>query len=63
MTANGDFAGDPLRSTGITYAIALAGEAPEEELCALVAFVERIAEVPDMLRHGMSANLTEARIG
>jgi uncharacterized OsmC-like protein len=62
VTATGDFAGDPLRSTGITYVIDIAGDAPDEALRALVEFVERIAEVPDMLRHGMSVSLTEARV-
>jgi putative redox protein len=62
VTANGDFAGDPLRSTGITYTIDIGGDAPEEALRALVAHVERIAEIPDMLRHGMTVSLTEARI-
>lgn len=62
VTANGDFAGDPLRSTGMTYAIDIAGDAPEEALRALVEFVERIAEVPDMLRHGTTVSLTEARV-
>lgn len=62
VTANGAFAGDPLRSTGLTYAIDVAGDAPEEALRALVEHVERIAEVPDMLRHGMTVSLAEARV-
>jgi hypothetical protein len=60
---NGDFTGDPLRSTGITYTIDVASDASEEALRALVAHVERIAEIPDMLRHGMTVSLAEARVG
>jgi uncharacterized OsmC-like protein len=62
VTATGDFAGEPLRSTGITYTIDVGGDAPDEALRALVEHVEHIAEVPDMLRHGMSVSLTEARV-
>jgi uncharacterized OsmC-like protein len=62
VTADGGFAGDPLRSTGITYTIDIAGDAPEEALRTLVELVERIAEVPDMLRHGTTVNLTDARV-
>jgi hypothetical protein len=62
VTANGDFTGDPLRSTGVTYAIDIAADAPEEAVRALVEHVERVAEVPGMLRHGMSVSLTEARV-
>lgn len=62
VTATGDFAGEPLRSTGMTYTVDVAGDAPEAALRALVAHVERIAEVPDMLRHGMTVSLAEARV-
>lgn len=62
VTVTGDFTGDPLRSTGIAYTIDVAGDAPEAALRALVKHVERVAEIPDMLRHGMTVSLAEARV-
>ena len=58
VTADGDFSGDPLTSTGITYAIDIAGEAPDEELERMVADVEAAAAILHTLRGG-----TEVRAG
>jgi uncharacterized OsmC-like protein len=61
ITADGDFAGDPLLSTGIRYSIEIAGDAPEEELRKLVGEVEAKAAIPHTLQKGVdveSAGLT-----
>jgi hypothetical protein len=53
ITADGDFEGDPLLSTGISYSIEIAGDAPEEELRRLVSDVEEKAAIPLTLREGV----------
>lgn len=52
VSANGDFEGDPLASTGITYQVDLAADAPAEELRALIAGCEAKAAIPHTLREG-----------
>jgi hypothetical protein len=52
ISAEGDFGGDPITSTGITYSIDLAGDAPEDDLRRLVADCEAGAAIPHTLRQG-----------
>ncbi len=54
ISADGDFEGDPLLSTGIRYSIEIDGEAPEEELRKLVRDVEGKAAIPLTLQKGVS---------
>src|SRR5690606_11423804 len=42
----GDFAGEPARSTGISYDVEVSGAADDAALRALVQHVEAIAEIP-----------------
>jgi organic hydroperoxide reductase OsmC/OhrA len=58
VEADGGYAGDPAVSTGISYAVEVAGDAPEADLRSLVAHVDAIAEIPNSLRGG-----TEVRLG
>jgi uncharacterized OsmC-like protein len=62
VTADGDFEGDPLLSTGIRYSIEIAGDAPEEELRRLVGEVEAKAAIPLSLREGVSVEPAELTI-
>src|SRR3954447_12605475 len=62
ISADGDFEGDPPMSTGITYSIDIAGDAPEEELRRLVADREAIAAIPLTLRRGAGVEATEITI-
>jgi putative redox protein len=42
--------GQPATSTGISYSVEVAGQAPEADLLALVNHVDMIAEIPNSLR-------------
>jgi uncharacterized OsmC-like protein len=52
VSAGGGFGGEPVASTGITYSVELAGDAPDEELRRLVADCEQDATIPQALRRG-----------
>jgi uncharacterized OsmC-like protein len=54
ISADGDFEGDPLLSTGIRYSIEIAGDAPDDELRELVRDVEEKAAIPLSLEKGVS---------
>ncbi len=62
VRADGAFHGDPCVTTGIGYTIHVQGEAPKSALEALVAHVERIAEVPSAIRLGGDVRLTSAKV-
>jgi len=53
VEADGAF-DDECRSTGITYAVAIASPAPAEDLVRLRAVVDEVAEIPRALRAGAS---------
>jgi uncharacterized OsmC-like protein len=57
VRVDGDFAGEPARSTGISYDVEISGAADEAALRALVQHVETIAEIPATLRAGTAVNL------
>lgn len=52
VRVDGGFAGEPAVSTGITYEVEVEGDAPDEDLRALVEHVDAIAEIPNSLRRG-----------
>ena len=58
---DGDFAGSPAISTGISYEVEVEGEASEADLDALVAHVDAIAEIPNSLRGGTHVKLTRQK--
>jgi uncharacterized OsmC-like protein len=62
VEADGGFEGDPLRSTGISYSIEIAGDAPEAELKQLVSDVEAAAAIPLSLRDGVGVEADEISI-
>jgi uncharacterized OsmC-like protein len=57
VRVEGGFAGDPAKSTGIVYEVDIDGEAPDDELDALVRLVDEIAEIPNSLRQGTLVSL------
>lgn len=57
VSADGGFAGDG--STGITYAVDVAGDAPEGELRELVADCEGAAAIPSTLVRGTTVEASE----
>jgi uncharacterized OsmC-like protein len=62
VSADGDFEGDPLLSTGITYEIEIAGESPEEDLRRLVADCEAAAAIPHTLRTGVDVKAASVHV-
>lgn len=62
VAVRGDFAGDPAVSTGVSYDVEVTGDADEQRLRALVARVDRIAEVPNSLRQGTPVRLEAAAV-
>ena len=64
VTAGGDFAGDPVVSSGITYRVDVSGDAGTDQdvLRDLVRLVDRIAEIPNSLRRGTDVLLTEVTV-
>jgi putative redox protein len=63
VLVHGDFDGDPPVSTAVSYDVELIGDAPEDELLALVRKVDEIAEIPNSLRRGTSVKLGKATTG
>lgn len=55
--ADGGFQGSPCESTGIEYWIDVEGDAGDQQLSELVAYVEEIAEIPAALRKGAEVQL------
>ena len=62
VSADGGFHGDPCTTAGIQYTIHVEGQASRSALDALVARVERIAEVPSAIRLGGEVRLTRASV-
>ncbi len=57
VTADGDYGGQTATSSGISYSVEVAGQAPESDLAALVNHVDVIAEIPNSLRQGTPVTL------
>jgi len=62
IAADGAFAGDPLLSSGVTYAVTIAGDATDAELRSLVADCEAASAVALSLRRGTPVEAGEVRI-
>jgi putative redox protein len=58
----GDFAGEPAVSDEILYEVEVAGDAPEDQLQALVERIDEIAEIPTSLRQGTRVRLVGASL-
>jgi uncharacterized OsmC-like protein len=52
VVADSDYTGDPAMSTPIEYEVEIAGDASDDALAELVAYVDEIAEIPNSLRRG-----------
>jgi uncharacterized OsmC-like protein len=62
VVVRGDFSGDPAVSDPVSYDVEVAGDAPSDELQALVAHVDAIAEIPNSVRHGTEVTLADVKI-
>ncbi|MGZ4256371.1 MAG: OsmC family protein [Gaiellaceae bacterium] len=60
VRVRGDFSGEPPVSEPIEYEVELEGDAPREQLEALAARVDEIAEIPNSLRRGTEVRLSRA---
>jgi hypothetical protein len=54
VSARGEFDTETWVSMGITYALQVDSTAPDDEVARLVARVDEVAEIPRVLRAGMS---------
>jgi hypothetical protein len=54
VSTRGEFDPDTWQSTGVTYAVQVDSPATEDDVSALVARVDAVAEVPRALRAGMT---------
>ncbi|WP_151084575.1 OsmC family protein [Nocardioides cynanchi] len=54
VSARGEFDPDTWHSTGVTYAVEVDSPSGADEVAALVARVDQVAEVPRALRAGMT---------
>ena len=57
VVADSDYAGSPAITTLIEYEIELSGDASDEALADLVAYVDEIAEIPNSIRRGTEVRL------
>jgi uncharacterized OsmC-like protein len=62
VVVRGDFSGSPAVSEPVTYDVELAGDATPDQLQALVARVDLIAEIPNSLRRGTAVTLADVTI-
>ncbi|GAA4288554.1 OsmC family protein [Georgenia daeguensis] len=62
VRVDGGFAGEPARSTGISYDVEISGGADDEALRALVEHVEAVAEIPATLRAGTPVTLAHVAV-
>ena len=62
VKVSGDFVGEPAVSEEICYEVEVSGDAPEEQLRALVDRVDEIAEIPNSLRQGTLVSLEGTKV-
>jgi hypothetical protein len=60
VSARGDFDTETWVSTGITYGLEVDSTAPDDDVARLVARVDEVAEIPRVLRAGMSVERADA---
>ena len=63
VKVSGNFVGEPAVSDEIHYEVEVAGNAPDDQLRALVDQVDEIAEIPNSLRRGTHVRLVGAKVG
>jgi putative redox protein len=62
VKVKGNFVGEPAVSEEIRYEVEVSGDAPEEQLRALVDMVDEIAEIPNSLRQGTRVSLVGTKV-
>ena len=62
VKVSGDFVGEPAVSEEIRYEVEVSGDAPDEQLRALIDSVDEIAEIPNSLRQGTRVSLVGAKV-
>lgn len=56
---NGDFGAEGEPGTNFTYSVNVLSEAPDSEIKELIAYTDRIAEIQNTLRKGISVTLRD----
>jgi uncharacterized OsmC-like protein len=59
VEVEGDWGGDPVRAQDVWYRARVAGDASDDELRELLLHTDRVAEIPNSLRHGAGVTLRE----
>ena len=62
VKVRGNFVGEPAVSEEIRYEVEVSGDAPEEQLRALIDRVDEIAEIPNSLRQGTLVSLEGTKV-
>ncbi len=62
VVVRGDFDGDPAVSSPVSYSVELTGAEAPEELEALAAHVDAIAEIPNSVRRGTEVKLDRVSV-
>ena len=62
VKVRGNFVGEPAVSEEIRYEVEVSGDAPEEQLRALIDRVDEIAEIPNSLRQGTLVSLVGTKV-
>jgi uncharacterized OsmC-like protein len=60
VTVSADWGGDPVRAQNVTYSVRVDADANEEVVHELIRHTDRVAEIPNSLRHGTEVRLVQA---
>lgn len=56
-----DWGGDPVRAQNIAFSVAVEADASETEILDLIRHTDRVAEIPNSLRHGAEVELVQCK--
>ena len=57
-----DWEGDPVRAQNVTYSVKVEANAPETDICDLIAHTDRVAEIHNSLRMGAQVTLRNVEV-
>jgi len=60
VTVSADWGGDPVRAQNVTYSVKIDADAVQETIEELIRHTDRVAEIPNSLRHGTEVRLVDS---